>query len=134
MEARAIEESVRGVIAAVRERGDEALIDFTARWDRVQLRADQLRVSDAAIAAADLATPFAQALGRAAARIRRFHEQVKPRTTSFEDREGARLGMRWTPIRAVGLYVPGGKASYPSTLLMTAIPAQIAGCERIAVV
>ncbi|MCZ6794446.1 MAG: histidinol dehydrogenase, partial [Planctomycetota bacterium] len=79
-------------------------------------------------------TPFVDAFRRAAERIRRFHSRVAPRSTYFEDEDGIRLGLRWTPVEAVGLYIPGGKASYPSTLAMTAIPAQIAGAGRIAVV
>ncbi|MBI4606710.1 MAG: histidinol dehydrogenase [Planctomycetes bacterium] len=134
MGPREIEESVRAVIAAVRERGDAALCDFTERWDRVRLEPAALRVPEEAIAAVPLDAPFGAALERAAERIRRFHEEVKPRSVTFEDGAGARLGMRWTPLDSVGLYVPGGKASYPSTLLMTAIPARIAGVRRIAVV
>ncbi len=134
MDVRETEMSVRAVIAAVRERGDAALVEFTERWDRVKLKPDDLRVPDSAILAARLDSPFAGAFQRAVDRIRWFHEQVKPRTTDLEDSCGVRLGMRWTPIRSVGLYIPGGKASYPSTLAMTAVPAQIAGAERIAVV
>jgi histidinol dehydrogenase len=134
MDPRQIENAVAEVIAAVRQRGDEALLEFTRRWDGATLTPETLRVPEAAIDAADDSTPFAKALARAAARIRRFHEAVKPRSTSVEDEEGAFLGIRWTPIRAVGLYIPGGKAAYPSTLAMTAIPAQIAGVERIACV
>lgn len=126
--------SVRSVIDAVRERGDAALCEFTARWDRVELQPGTLRVEADAIANANTSSPFAQAFGRAARRIRNFHEQVKPRTTLVEDEEGVRLGMRWTPLSTVGLYIPGGKASYPSTLAMTAVPAQIAGVERVVVV
>jgi histidinol dehydrogenase len=129
-----IEESVAEVIRAVRERGDQALVEFARRWDKVDLDPESLRVPEQAIDAADDSTEFAAAFRRAADRIRRFHQAVKPRSISVDDPEGARLELRWTPLAAVGLYVPGGKASYPSTLAMTAIPAQVAGVERIAVV
>jgi histidinol dehydrogenase len=133
MDPREVESSVRGVIEAVRTRRDQALIELTERWDRVRLTPGTMRVEERAIAAADAESPFARAFQRAVERIRWFHEQVKPRTTLVEDSQGALLGLRWTPLRSVGLYVPGGKASYPSTLAMTAIPAQIAGVERIVV-
>jgi histidinol-phosphate aminotransferase len=128
-----IETSVSEVIRAVRERGDEALIEFARRWDRADLR-DGLRVPREAIEAADDRTPFAAALRRAVERIRRFHEAVRPRSIRVEDPEGVRMELRWTPIASVGLYVPGGKASYPSTLAMTAVPAQVAGVGRIVAV
>ncbi len=134
MDSREIAAAVREVIAAVRERGDAALHEFTERWDRARLRPGELRVSETAIRSARLDSPFAKAFERAVERIRWFHEQVKPQTKYVEDAFGVRMGLRWTPIRSVGLYIPGGKASYPSTLAMTAVPAQIAGCERIVVV
>lgn len=129
-----LQETIRTVIENVRERGDSALCDYTQRWDKVTLPPGKLRVPESTIARAPLDAPFADAFERAVARIRRFHEQVKPRTSLFEDSEGVRMGMRWTAVSSVGLYVPGGKACYPSTLAMTAVPAQIAGVERIAVV
>ncbi|MBI4587161.1 MAG: histidinol dehydrogenase [Planctomycetes bacterium] len=129
-----IARSVAEIIAAVKERGDAALIEFTQRWDKVALRPETLRVPVEKIQAAGLESEFARAFQKAAERIRKFHAEVKPRSITVEDAEGARLGIRWTPLQAVGLYIPGGKASYPSTLAMTAIPAQIAGVERIAVV
>jgi histidinol dehydrogenase len=135
MDAREIAESVRKVIEAVRERGDDALCELTERWDRVKLGPADLRVPRSAIEWARPPSPrFEEAFRRAVERIRRFHEEVKPRTALLDDGEGGRLGIRWTPISSVGLYIPGGKASYPSTLAMTAIPARIAGVERIAVV
>jgi histidinol dehydrogenase len=133
MERAELEAAVRGVIDAVRERGDEALCELTERWDRVRLAPDALRVPESVIAQAPVVAPFAAAFSRAAERIRRFHAEVRPRSITVDDDEGVRMGLRWTPVRAVGLYIPGGKASYPSTLAMTAIPAQIAGVERIAV-
>ncbi|MBN1441228.1 MAG: histidinol dehydrogenase [Planctomycetes bacterium] len=131
---RDISQSVARVIEDVRRRGDEALLEYTRRWDAVQLTADTLRVSESSLSVPPADSDFTRALRRAVQRIRRFHLRVRPRSTIFEDEDGAILGMRWTPIRSVGLYVPGGKASYPSTLAMTAIPAQIAGVERIVVV
>ena len=125
---------VAAVVAAVRERGDEALCEFARQWDGAALRPSALRVPRDAIEQADVTTPFAQAFARAVTRIRRFHEAQKPRSTVLEDPEGVTLEMRWTALRSVGLYIPGGKASYPSTLAMTAVPAQVAGVERIAVV
>ena len=129
-----IQKSVAEVIRAVRERGDQALVEFAKRWDRVDLAPGDLRVSEAAIDAADDTTDFAAAFRRSADRIRRFHQAVKPRSISVDDPEGARLELRWSALGAAGLYIPGGKASYPSTLAMTAIPAQVAGVGRIVVV
>ncbi len=129
-----IERSVAEIIREVRERGDVALVEFARRWDGASLRPEDLRVPREAIQAADDSTEFAAAFRRAAERIRRFHEAVKPRSISVEDPEGVRMGLRWTPLSSAGLYIPGGKASYPSSLAMTAIPAQVAGVKRIAVV
>jgi histidinol dehydrogenase len=131
---REVEDAVRKVIDAVRERGDDALCELTERWDKVKLEAKDLRVPADAIASAPLGSRFAEAFQRAVERIRRFHVEVKPRSVILEDNEGVRMGIRWTPIGSVGLYIPGGKASYPSTLAMTAVPAQIAAVERIVVV
>ncbi len=129
-----IAESVAGIIADVRARGDQALLDYTERWDGVRLEEGGLRVGAGLRGAAVEESDFAAAFTRAAARIEKFHSRVKPRTSLFEDEEGVLMGLRWTPIRSVGLYVPGGKAAYPSTLAMTALPAKIAGVERIVVV
>lgn len=134
MDAAAVESAVKLVIEEVRRRGDEALLELTERWDKVRLTPSTLRVPLEPIEAAPVNTPFAEAFRRAAARIERFHEAVKPRSISIEEPGSSRLAIRWTPIRSVGLYVPGGKATYPSTLAMTAIPARIAGVERIIVV
>ena len=129
-----LESAVAAVVAAVRERGDAAVLEFTERWDGAELTPESLRVPAEAIARVDVETPFGRAFRRAAARIRRFHEAVKPRTVAIEDDDRVRMSLRWTAIEAVGLYIPGGKASYPSTLAMTAIPAMIAGVDRIVVV
>ena len=134
MDQKALERAVSEVVAAVRKRGDDALCEFTRRWDGVDLTPQTLRVPPTAIVDAQTESDFGKAFRRAADRIRRFHAEVKPRSVTVDDPDGARLGIRGTPIRAVGLYIPGGKASYPSTLAMTAVPAQIAGVERIVVV
>src|SRR5262245_19904202 len=129
-----VEKAVAEVIRSVRERGDRALVELAPRWDKAALDPARLRVPPSVIDGADDSTPFAQAFRRAAERIRRFHEAVRPRSTAVDDPEGVRMELRWTPLASVGLYVPGGRASYPSTLAMTAIPAQVAGVQRIAVV
>ena len=123
---------VASIIEEVRDRGDDALLELTRRFDRVPqslpLRVDALEIASAkaACASADL-----EALALAAARIRAFHERQTPRDETVTDALGVRMGWRWRPIDAVGLYVPGGSAAYPSSVLMNAIPAQIAGCERL---
>ncbi len=129
-----VDEAVRAVIADVRARGDAALIDYSRRWDRLDLTPETLRVAPAEIDAADAAVPEGQraALAQAAARIRAYHERQRPEDATFEDGQGNRLGWRWTPVKAAGLYVPGGQAAYPSSVLMNAIPAQVAGVERLA--
>ncbi|PZW45096.1 histidinol dehydrogenase [Humitalea rosea] len=126
---------VAGIIAEVRAGGDAALIDLTARFDRWRpADACALRVTaaeiDAAIAACD-AEDLA-ALDMAAARIELFHRAQMPRDIEIDDPLGLTLGMRWGALDAVGLYVPGGKAAYPSSVLMNAIPARVAGVGRIA--
>ena len=129
-----IAKSVAEIIADVRARGDQALLDYTERWDGVRLDIGGLRVGADVLDAEVEESDFSRAFARAADRIGKFHSRVKPRTSLYEDDEGVLMGMRWTPIRSVGLYVPGGKAAYPSTLAMTALPARIAGVERIVVV
>ena len=125
---------VASIIEAVRARGDDALIDATARFDRVQLTADALRIPPAAIAAAAAAIPaaLAAALDLAATRIEAFHRAQMPHDIEMPDPAGLTLGLRWTALDAVGLYVPGGKAAYPSSVLMNALPARVAGVGRIA--
>ncbi len=129
-----VDAAVADIIAAVRARGDEAVIEFTRRWDRFDLTADAIRMSEADIdAAAGRADPAARAaLSVAAERIRAFHERQKPEGLSYVDAAGVRLGARWTPVAAAGVYVPGGLAAYPSSVLMNAIPAAVAGVKRIA--
>ncbi len=127
-------EAVRGIIADVRARGDAALCDLSARFDRVTLTPDRLRVGadEIATAASRIPAPLREALELAAARIEAFHRAQMPADLALDDAAGLRLGMRWTPLDAVGLYVPGGKAAYPSSVLMNALPARVAGVARVA--
>ena len=125
---------VTAIIDDVRARGDAALIDYTARFDRLTLIADTLRIPAAEIdaAVAGIPTNLAAALDLAALRIERFHRAQLPQDLRLDDETGLTLGMRWTALDAVGIYVPGGKAAYPSSVLMNAIPARAAGVGRIA--
>ena len=131
---RSVAEPVRAILADVRQRGDEALCDYTARFDRLILPAEKLRISAEEIATqADLVpSDLMDALKTAARRIEAFHAAQMPKDLDFTDDEGIRLGMRWTALDAVGLYVPGGKAAYPSSVLMNALPARVAGVPRVA--
>ncbi|MBM3097526.1 histidinol dehydrogenase [Gluconobacter cerinus] len=131
---RSVTEPVRAILADVRQRGDKALCDYTARFDRLTLPAENLRISAEEIATqADLVPPdLMDALKTAARRIEAFHAAQMPKDLDFTDDEGIRLGMRWTALDAVGLYVPGGKAAYPSSVLMNALPARVAGVPRVA--
>lgn len=125
---------VREIIAAVRAHGDEALCEFTRKFDRVD--AKELRISDAEIAKAEkeCAADVRAALELAAQRIRSYHAKQKPEAHRYTDAAGVTLGWQYAPLESVGLYVPGGKASYPSSVLMNAIPAKVAGVDRIVMV
>ncbi|WP_117195964.1 histidinol dehydrogenase [Rhizobium terrae] len=127
---------VRAIIDDVRARGDAALIDYSARFDGVDLSKAGIRVSetdiDAAVAETDAAV--LDALKFAAERIERHHVRQMPKDDIYEDAIGVGLGSRWTAIEAVGLYVPGGTASYPSSVLMNAVPARVAGVPRVVMV
>ncbi|TPI65024.1 histidinol dehydrogenase [Mesorhizobium sp. B3-1-7] len=131
-----VEAVVRGIIERVRAEGDKALIDYTLKFDKADLNALGIAVSKDDIAkayeAADPAT--VEALKFARERIRSHHERQKPKDDRYTDAAGVELGSRWTAIEAVGLYVPGGTASYPSSVLMNAVPAKVAGVERIVIV
>ncbi len=131
---RSVAEPVRAILADVRSRGDEALCDYTARFDRLTLPAEKLRISAEEIASEATRVPadLMDALRTAARRIETFHAAQMPKDLDFTDEDGIRLGMRWTPLDAVGLYVPGGKAAYPSSVLMNALPARVAGVKRLA--
>lgn len=127
---------VRDIIAETRLRGDAALIDYTAKFDQFQLSSDQLRISEAEIEAAIAKVPAETlaALELAHERIHAHHVRQMPKDDFYTDQIGVKLGTRWSAIEAVGLYVPGGTASYPSSVLMNAVPAQVAGVERIVMV
>lgn len=130
-----VEAAVRSIIERVRADGDAALIDYGRRFDRTDLEKLGITVTReeiaAAYAAADPAT--VKALEFARDRIRAHHERQKPSDDRYTDPLGVELGSRWTAIESVGLYVPGGTASYPSSVLMNAVPAKVAGVERIAI-
>jgi histidinol dehydrogenase len=127
---------VSNIIRAVRNDGDAALHAFTQKLDRHDLNETGWRVDPADCAAAlDALEPeLRAALDLAAARIRAYHEKQRPEDSDFTDTAGVRLGARWRAVDAAGIYVPGGRAAYPSTLLMNAIPARVAGVERLVVV
>ena len=132
-----VDDAVRDIIAGVRERGDEALLEYTARFDRLELAGPEgLRVTDAEIASARAAVSADDlaALELARDRIRSHHERQLPKDDRYTDAIGVELGSRWTAIDAVGLYVPGGTASYPSSVLMNAVPAKVAGVPRVVMV
>ena len=124
------------IVADVRKRGDAALIDYTRKFDRFDLDAAGLRISDAERESAEAKVPPAQrdALMFAAKRIETFHRALLPKDVEFTDATGTRLGARYRPIDAVGVYVPGGLAAYPSSVLMNIVPAKVAGVGRIVMV
>jgi histidinol dehydrogenase len=131
-----VDATVADIIADVRARGDTAVIALTEKFDRVTLTPETLRIGAAEIAAAaaDVNAEDRAALELAATRIRAYHERQLPEDAEWTDDAGATLGWRWTPVSAAGLYVPGGLASYPSSVLMNAIPAKVAGVPRLAMV
>ncbi|GHG93749.1 histidinol dehydrogenase [Pseudodonghicola xiamenensis] len=127
---------VADIIADVRTRGDQAVIELTAKFDRLELAPETLAFSAEEIAAAvaQVAPADRAALELAAERIRAYHVRQMPPNQLWTDPDGATLGWRWGAVSAAGLYVPGGLASYPSSVLMNAIPAKVAGVERLAIV
>ena len=129
-----VDAPVAAIIADIRARGDAALLDYTARFDRQHLTPATLRVTADEIqeAAAAISPMLRDALDLAAFRIEAFHRAQMPADLERTDDAGLHLGLRWTPLDAVGLYVPGGKAAYPSSVLMNALPARVAGVGRIA--
>jgi histidinol dehydrogenase len=132
-EAASVEAAVGTIIAAVRNEGDAALCEATRRFDKVSLTPSELRIRPAELLAAAETVPEGQnaALRLAAERIEAFHRRQLPADLSLTDPAGVRTGLRWRPLDAVGVYVPGGKAAYPSTVLMNAVPARVAGVARI---
>jgi histidinol dehydrogenase len=129
-----VEAGAAEIIAAVKSEGLEAVLRYSRKLDHAELTAETLRVPQAEIeaGAAACAPEVREALALAARRIRAYHERQQPADLSFVDEEGVELGWRWTPLDSVGIYVPGGRAAYPSSLLMNAVPAQVAGVGRIA--
>jgi histidinol dehydrogenase len=130
-----VDDIVAGIITDVRARGDAALIDLTAKFDRLDLTPETLAFTAGEIDAecAKVSPEDRAALELAAERIRAYHVRQMPQDARWTDPDGASLGWRWTAVSAAGLYVPGGLASYPSSVLMNAIPAQVAGVERLAI-
>jgi histidinol dehydrogenase len=128
-----VREQVRAILARVAAEGDPALLDYTLRFDRHRRSAQELRIDTADIARAleDCPGELRQALELAADRIAAFHRRQLPADQDYTDPDGVRLGLRWRPLEAAGIYVPGGTAAYPSSVLMNAIPARIAGVERV---
>jgi histidinol dehydrogenase len=131
-----VDDTVADIIAQVRQRGDAAVIALTQQFDRIALTAETLRITAAEVdtAVAQVSTEDRAALELAATRIRDYHARQLPEDAEWTDEVGATLGWRWTAVSAAGLYVPGGLASYPSSVLMNAIPAKVAGVERLAMV
>ena len=131
-----VAQAVRGIIADVRARGDAALVDLTNKFDRAGVTARTLKLTpdeiDAALA--QVSKEQLAAIETAATRIEAYHRRQLPQDERFTDETGAVLGWRWTSVDSAGLYVPGGTAAYPSSVLMNAIPAQVAGVGRIVMV
>ena len=130
-----VDETVAGIIAQVREHGDAAVAELTETFDRLKLAPEEFAFSQAQIDAEIAKVPADEraALEMAAARIRAYHDRQMPQDAMWQDEVGAHLGWRWSAVSAAGLYVPGGLASYPSSVLMNAIPAQVAGVERLVI-
>ncbi|MFZ1964152.1 MAG: histidinol dehydrogenase [Roseiarcus sp.] len=131
-----VDAAVAAIIADVRARGDAALVEYTLRFDRVDLTQSGFRIGekevDAAVAACD--SKALRALEFAHERVLAYHRRQTPSDVAFVDALGVELGWRWRAVDSVGLYVPGGVASYPSSVIMNAAPAKVAGCRRIAMV
>ena len=130
-----VDATVANIISDVRARGDTAVIELTSKFDRLDLAPDTLAFSREEILAhcTTVSAEERAALELAAERIRAYHARQMPEDANWVDASGATLGWRWTPVSAAGLYVPGGLASYPSSVLMNAIPAKVAGVKRLAI-
>ncbi|MEO1796197.1 MAG: histidinol dehydrogenase [Pseudomonadota bacterium] len=128
-----VDDAVAAIIAQVRAEGDAALRELTARFDRLELGALAFTADEIDAECAKVPLAGAAALELAAERIRAYHLKQLPEDARWTDPSGAELGWRWTPVSAAGLYVPGGLASYPSSVLMNAIPAKVAGVERLVI-
>ncbi|AIK43023.1 MULTISPECIES: histidinol dehydrogenase [Brucella/Ochrobactrum group] len=131
-----VDRAAREIVERVRREGDSALIDYSRRFDRIDLEKTGIAVTEAEIDAAFDIAPAStiEALKLAHERIEKHHARQLPKDDRYTDALGVELGSRWTAIEAVGLYVPGGTASYPSSVLMNAVPAKVAGVERIVMV
>ena len=134
--SQSVDDIVRDIIENVRQYGDQALIDYSVEFDRVDLKQKGLKISEAEIddALGAVAPKTLDALKLAHDRISVYHQKQLPHDERFVDPLGVELGWRWTAVQSVGLYVPGGTASYPSSVLMNAVPAKVAGVERIVMV
>lgn len=130
-----VEKDVKNIIADVRARKDEALVELTHRFDKYALGSDgwQIGKDECKKAFDELDAPLKDALQTAHRRITAWHERHLPKNDEFTDDVGVTIGAQWRPVEAAGLYVPGGRAAYPSSLLMNAIPAKVAGVERLVV-
>lgn len=131
-----VDAAAADVLEAVKTHGLDAVLDYSRRFDKVELTAQTIRVTPQEIEQGWAETPadVREAIAFAAARIRAYHARQRPADQAWTDESGVALGWRWTPLEAVGVYVPGGRAAYPSTVLMNAVPAQVAGVDRIAMV
>lgn len=131
-----VENIVAQIISQVKDKGDHALFDFTKKFDDCVLTEDNIRISESEIENSyqECNTHELDALNMASDRIRSFHEKQFPDNYNYIDSEGVELGLKWNPIESVGIYVPGGSASYPSSVLMNAIPARVAGVKRLVMV
>ena len=131
-----VAKKVQKILSAVSKEGDTAVINYTEKFDKVLLKPSGMRVSESEIALAEssCSEDVKKALIKAHSRITEFHRTQIPRDIDYTDDCGVRLGSRWRPIESVGLYVPGGTAAYPSSVLMNSVPAQVAGVERIVMV
>ena len=134
--SQSVDDTVRAIIHKVREDGDKALIDYSMKFDRVDLSSIGIQVTEQEIedAISKVEPKTLEALQLAHDRISLYHKKQLPQNESFTDPLGVELGWRWTAVQSVGLYVPGGTASYPSSVLMNAVPAKVAGVERIVMV
>ena len=135
-QAEDVDRAVAEILAAVRKEGDAAVERYTKRFDRLTLTPETLCLPESALAEAEAAcgAETLAALRLAAERIEDFHRRQLPDDLDYRDSAGIRLGHRWTTVAAAGLYVPGGTAAYPSSVLMNALPAKVAGVERVAMV
>ena len=131
-----VENIVAQIISRVKDKGDHALFDLTKKFDDYVLTEDNIRISESEIENSyhECNTYELDALNMASDRIRSFHEKQFPNNYNYIDSEGVELGLKWNPIESVGIYVPGGSASYPSSVLMNAIPARVAGVKRLVMV